>query len=321
MFRWSKASADVEGWQPYRHLWADCLDSVRILTSHSPIGLHSLLRASRRCQKGNERTSAPVCRPLGEVHRSEAALWSQKEIRSRRVKWGRRENNQLKNVCIRPTECACKAIRPRQILWVSRTQISCRVLRNHWGAHSDPRHVALNLWLSIKLSCLPLIPPNLSLQVLIAIHRLSRAVRTTLPACRVLYTLSCLHHLTRLPRVLDTPSCSHHLTRLPRVLDTPSCSHHLTSLPGVLHTLYVSSWKSCCWDIFLHEMARCPASRNVPHLSGLFGLQQGLIVAKGQDGRSISMFRVQPRLGLMTRSLPVTLPCRLASLTWIHVYI
>jgi hypothetical protein len=32
------------GWQPYRNLWADCLDNVGSLTSHNPIGLHGLLR-------------------------------------------------------------------------------------------------------------------------------------------------------------------------------------------------------------------------------------------------------------------------------------
>jgi hypothetical protein len=31
-------------WQSYRHLWADCLDNVGSLTSHNPIGLHSLLQ-------------------------------------------------------------------------------------------------------------------------------------------------------------------------------------------------------------------------------------------------------------------------------------
>jgi hypothetical protein len=28
----------------YRHLWADCLDYVRSLTSHNPTGVHGLLR-------------------------------------------------------------------------------------------------------------------------------------------------------------------------------------------------------------------------------------------------------------------------------------
>jgi hypothetical protein len=30
--------------EPYRHLWADCLDNVGSLTSHNPIGLQGLLR-------------------------------------------------------------------------------------------------------------------------------------------------------------------------------------------------------------------------------------------------------------------------------------
>jgi hypothetical protein len=34
----------IVGWQPYRHLWADCLDNVGSLTSHNPIGLHGLLQ-------------------------------------------------------------------------------------------------------------------------------------------------------------------------------------------------------------------------------------------------------------------------------------
>jgi hypothetical protein len=34
----------IVGWQPYRHLWADCLDNVGSLTSHNPIGLHGQLR-------------------------------------------------------------------------------------------------------------------------------------------------------------------------------------------------------------------------------------------------------------------------------------
>jgi hypothetical protein len=39
---WSAACA--WGWQPYCHLWADCLDNVGSPTSHNPIGLHGLLR-------------------------------------------------------------------------------------------------------------------------------------------------------------------------------------------------------------------------------------------------------------------------------------
>jgi hypothetical protein len=33
-----------KAWQPYRHLWADCLDNVGSSTSHNPMGLHSLLQ-------------------------------------------------------------------------------------------------------------------------------------------------------------------------------------------------------------------------------------------------------------------------------------
>jgi hypothetical protein len=42
MFLGSKAAAGAKGWQPYRHLWADCLDTVGSLTSYNPIGLHGL---------------------------------------------------------------------------------------------------------------------------------------------------------------------------------------------------------------------------------------------------------------------------------------
>jgi hypothetical protein len=31
-------------WQPYRHLWDNCLGNVGSLTSHNPIGLHGLLQ-------------------------------------------------------------------------------------------------------------------------------------------------------------------------------------------------------------------------------------------------------------------------------------
>jgi hypothetical protein len=31
------------GWQPFRHLWADCLDNMGSLMSHNPICLHGLL--------------------------------------------------------------------------------------------------------------------------------------------------------------------------------------------------------------------------------------------------------------------------------------
>jgi hypothetical protein len=35
----------VQGWQPYRHLWADCPDkNVGASTSDNPMGLHGLLR-------------------------------------------------------------------------------------------------------------------------------------------------------------------------------------------------------------------------------------------------------------------------------------
>jgi hypothetical protein len=33
------------GWQPHRHLWADCLENVGAWTSHNPMDLHGLLRA------------------------------------------------------------------------------------------------------------------------------------------------------------------------------------------------------------------------------------------------------------------------------------
>jgi hypothetical protein len=32
------------GWQPYRHLCADCLENMEASTSHKPIGLHGLLQ-------------------------------------------------------------------------------------------------------------------------------------------------------------------------------------------------------------------------------------------------------------------------------------
>jgi hypothetical protein len=32
------------GRQPYRHLWADCLEDVGASTSHTPMGLHGLLQ-------------------------------------------------------------------------------------------------------------------------------------------------------------------------------------------------------------------------------------------------------------------------------------
>jgi hypothetical protein len=31
-----------KSWQPYRHLWADCLEDVGTSTSHNPMGLHGL---------------------------------------------------------------------------------------------------------------------------------------------------------------------------------------------------------------------------------------------------------------------------------------
>jgi hypothetical protein len=36
--------AGAYGWQPYRHLWTDCLYNVQSSTSYNPIGLHGLLR-------------------------------------------------------------------------------------------------------------------------------------------------------------------------------------------------------------------------------------------------------------------------------------
>jgi hypothetical protein len=32
------------GWQPHRHLWADCLENVGSSMSHNPMGLHGLLQ-------------------------------------------------------------------------------------------------------------------------------------------------------------------------------------------------------------------------------------------------------------------------------------
>jgi hypothetical protein len=46
MFLDEQSAAGAYGWQIYRHLWADCLDSVGSLTSHNPIGLQGLLRDS-----------------------------------------------------------------------------------------------------------------------------------------------------------------------------------------------------------------------------------------------------------------------------------
>jgi hypothetical protein len=43
---WEYSTASAQGWQPYCHLWADCLNNVGSLTSLNPIGLHSLLRDS-----------------------------------------------------------------------------------------------------------------------------------------------------------------------------------------------------------------------------------------------------------------------------------
>jgi hypothetical protein len=39
-----KGKAGVWGWQPHRHLWADCLENVWVSTSHNPMGLHGLLQ-------------------------------------------------------------------------------------------------------------------------------------------------------------------------------------------------------------------------------------------------------------------------------------
>jgi hypothetical protein len=33
-----------KAWQPFRHLWADCLENVGASTSHNPMGLHGLLQ-------------------------------------------------------------------------------------------------------------------------------------------------------------------------------------------------------------------------------------------------------------------------------------
>jgi hypothetical protein len=35
--------AGAYGWQPYRHLWLDCLDNVGSLASQDPTGIHGLL--------------------------------------------------------------------------------------------------------------------------------------------------------------------------------------------------------------------------------------------------------------------------------------
>jgi hypothetical protein len=32
------------GWQPNRHLWADCLNNEGSSTSHEPVGLHYILQ-------------------------------------------------------------------------------------------------------------------------------------------------------------------------------------------------------------------------------------------------------------------------------------
>jgi hypothetical protein len=37
-------ATDTWSWQPYCHLWSDCLDNVGSFTSHNPIGFHCLLR-------------------------------------------------------------------------------------------------------------------------------------------------------------------------------------------------------------------------------------------------------------------------------------
>jgi hypothetical protein len=36
-------AADTYGWQPHRHLWADCIENVGASTSHNPMDLHGLL--------------------------------------------------------------------------------------------------------------------------------------------------------------------------------------------------------------------------------------------------------------------------------------
>jgi hypothetical protein len=44
LFLGSKTTTGAWDWQPYRHLWAECLDKVGFLTSHNPLGFYSLLR-------------------------------------------------------------------------------------------------------------------------------------------------------------------------------------------------------------------------------------------------------------------------------------
>jgi hypothetical protein len=41
---YQKQKSNILGWQPYRHLWADCIDNEGSLTSHNPIGLQVLLQ-------------------------------------------------------------------------------------------------------------------------------------------------------------------------------------------------------------------------------------------------------------------------------------
>jgi hypothetical protein len=40
----SKGQPARKAWQPYRHLWADCLEDVGASTSHNHMGLHCLLQ-------------------------------------------------------------------------------------------------------------------------------------------------------------------------------------------------------------------------------------------------------------------------------------
>jgi hypothetical protein len=42
LWPWDRLS--LQGWQPHRHLWADCLGNVRASKFHKPMGLHGLLQ-------------------------------------------------------------------------------------------------------------------------------------------------------------------------------------------------------------------------------------------------------------------------------------
>jgi hypothetical protein len=41
---WGKRAASAQSWQPHRHLWANCLETVGALMSHNPVGFHGLLQ-------------------------------------------------------------------------------------------------------------------------------------------------------------------------------------------------------------------------------------------------------------------------------------